>query len=135
MPKLNVFNIRNLPKIFGWYADPVSCSYHHVPSPSESLKIFVERNIACEAQWLYLFELIFKDEFFLLKIFSGNDVDVDIAGREKETVINFVVGKIMKKTTMGEKWEKEHPTWVERHQIAKAELKKILEKLVRDFIG
>lgn len=137
MPELDVDDIRDFPEIFSWYADPVSCSYHYDPSTANrfSLKIFIERNIICEAQCLYLFELVCKGEFFLLKICSENDIDADIAGRDKDTVIDYVVKKIIKKTTMGSHWEERHPDQAKKHSAEKDELRKILKDLIGSFIG
>ncbi len=133
--ELDIFYIRSLPIIYEWDTDPVDCTYHSDPTSGNSLKIFIERNIPCEAQWLYCYELAQKNKFFILKTFEENDCDADFAGTEKDKVVNFVVEKIIKDTMLGLGWEQEHPEKKERHHAEKNELREILEDLIGKFIG
>ena len=137
MSGLNVFEIRRKTQFFDWYVDPCDCAYH-IEKSDGSLKIYAEYNIACEAQYLYLFELIKKSKCFVLKFFSESDVDADPIEGDNEEVIQFVIEKIIKETTLGEDWvEKKIRDGKENvriHLEQMDELKKVLEEKIREFI-
>ena len=135
MENLNVFDIRKMLPMYNWCNDPFACSYYHDICSTQTLKIYIERNILFEAQWLYLFELVRNENFFLLKIFTQNDVDADVAGSGKEEVVSYVITRIIKKTTLGSQWQEENPELKEKHLAEKEALKKILEKIVGEFVG
>lgn len=135
MPHLNASDIRKLPTIYRWSQNEFDCTYHHDPESTESLKIFIERNIDCEAQYLYLFELTRAGIFFALNIFKEDDTDAFYAGRNRGEATEFVLEEMLEATTLDENWEKRHPTQVVQHQIEKEELKKVIAELIRKFIG
>lgn len=76
-----------------------------------------------------------KENFFLLKVFSQDDVDADVAGSGKDEVVRYMIARIIKKTTLGEQWESDHPNQKEKHSAEKETLKEILEKIVGEFVG
>lgn len=131
------------PSIYNWFMSPVDCIYYsdYVEYLNDkSLKIFVEREIVCDVVWKYCYELVRKkvqcgDEYFALIAHKDNCCDADIAGIEKNEVVFFVVERIIKDTMFGSDWEEKHPNEKKYHNVQKNTLRKILKKMIGDFIS
>lgn len=148
MARLELFDIRRKPQLFAWHVDCFGCDYHIEKSDS-ALKIYAEYNIICEAQYLYLFDLVKGPNGFTLKFFSERDVDADFIQNNKAEVVKTVVDKILKETTLGESWTKrileeaeenltkkeEYEKDVKDYLNQEEELKKVLREKLEEFIG
>lgn len=152
MPRLDVFDIRRKPQFFTWHTECLGCDYH-IEKEERSLRIYAEYNIICEAQYLYLFELVKGPNGFTLKFFSesfGNtDVDAEFIRNDKEEAIEAVRDKILKETALGEEWAKRRVAEAgddlkkrasrqdeaDNYLKQEAELKVILRQKLEEFIG
>ena len=148
MARLDVFDIRRKPQFFAWHTKWLGCDYH-IEKEDRSLRIYAEYNIICEAQYLYLFELVKGPNGFTLKFFSERDVDAWFIRNDKEEAIKAVKDKILKETALGEDWANRRVAEgnddpakrarlkkeVENYLKQEAELKEILRQKLEEFIG
>jgi hypothetical protein len=143
---LNVFDIRGISQFYTWHVDSMSCDYHHDLKQDDigRLRIFVERNISCEAQWLYCFELIVQNDVFGLAVYRSmrimegdrSKADFEIIGTDEELAIAIFIEKIMSETTISEQmsWDHAAPDIVKKHAAHKDVLRTKLHKICTEFL-
>ena len=127
--------IGKFPEIFRYYKSPFECIYYHDVESTESLRIYVKCDASSIAQLLYLFELVREEGGrFTLKTVHKSGTDADVAEIKKEEVVNLVSKRITAKTFVDVSWTENHRGQKDKYLSDKGELKKILEKLIEDFI-
>jgi hypothetical protein len=135
--QLDVFRIRNLKRIYRWCADPVDCAYYYdSESKLRSLCLYVERNIDCEAQWLFCFELLCNsDGIYIMKVHRNDDEYVHILGQSSDHDVRMTfVELIIDSTVMSLQWRKMNPLLAIEHMQHERELEIILSRFVDRFL-